>query len=51
MHKEKLKIVGYPKFENMKYDGKSSVAFDALVEVFPNIELRSPEYFNAILTA
>ena len=41
--KEKLKIVGYPKFENMKYDGKSSVAFDALVEVFPDIELKGFE--------
>jgi len=43
VEKEKLKIVGYPKFENMKYDGKSSVAFDALVEVFPNIELKGFE--------
>ena len=43
VEKEKLKIVGYPKFENMKYDGKSSVAFDALVEVFPDIELKGFE--------
>ena len=40
--KEKLKIE-LSKFENMKYDGKSSVAFDALVEVFPDIELKGFE--------
>ena len=38
--KEKLKVVGYPKFENMKYDGKNSVEFDALVEIFPEIEMK-----------
>ncbi|MDC0253936.1 trigger factor [Bacteriovoracales bacterium] len=38
--KEKLKVVGYPKFENMKYDGKNAVEFDALVEVFPVIEMK-----------
>ena len=27
----------------MKYDGKNSVAFDALVEVFPSIELKGFE--------
>ena len=32
--------MGYPKFENMKYDGKNSVEFDALVEIFPEIEMK-----------
>lgn len=37
--KEKLKTVGYPSFENVKYDAGKSVSFDALVEVFPEIKL------------
>lgn len=37
--KEKLKTVGYPAFENVKYDAGKSVSFDALVEVFPEIKL------------
>lgn len=37
--KEKLKTVGYPAFENVKYDSGKSVSFDAVVEVFPEIKL------------
>lgn len=40
INKEQLKVVGYPAFENMKYDAGKSVKFDALVEVFPEIELK-----------
>ena len=35
--KEQLKTVGYPTFENVKYDSGKSVSFDAVVEVFPEI--------------
>lgn len=37
---EKLRVVGYPTFENMKYEKGKSVSFDALVEIFPEIELK-----------
>ena len=36
---EKLKVVGYPSFENMKYEKGTSVSFDALVEIFPEFDL------------
>lgn len=38
--KENLKIVGYPTFENMKYEQGKSVSFEALVEVFPVFNLK-----------
>ena len=37
--KEKLKTVGYPSFENVKYETGKSVSFEAVVEVFPEIKL------------
>jgi len=37
--KEDLKVVGYPSFENMNYEKGKSVSFDALVEIFPKLEL------------
>lgn len=37
--KEQLKTVGYPNFENVKYESGKSVSFDAVVEVFPEIKL------------
>jgi trigger factor len=37
--KEKLKTVGYPNFENVKYETGKSVSFEAVVEVFPEIKL------------
>jgi len=37
--KEKLKTVGYPQFENVKYDSGKSVSFEAVIEVFPEIKL------------
>lgn len=43
--KEKLKTVGYPTFENVKYDSGKSVSFDALVEVFPEIKLNDYSSF------
>jgi trigger factor len=38
--KEGLRVVGYPSFENMKYDAGKSVSFEALVEIFPEIALK-----------
>ena len=38
--KEKLKTVGYPAFENVKYESGKSVSFDAIVETFPEIKLK-----------
>lgn len=40
INQEKLRVVGYPSFENMNYDAGKSVQFDALVEVFPEVELK-----------
>ena len=37
--KEDLRVVGYPHFENMDYKRGESIKFDALVEIFPTIEL------------
>lgn len=37
--KEKIKTVGYPSFENVKYEAGKSVSFDAVVETFPEIKL------------
>jgi len=37
--KEKLKTVGYPAFENVKYDAGKSVSFEAVIETFPEIKL------------
>ena len=37
--KEKLKTVGYPSFENVKYDYGKSVSFEAVVEIFPEVKL------------
>ncbi len=39
VNKEKLKTVGYPAFENVKYDSGKSVSFEAVVEIFPEIKL------------
>lgn len=38
--KEDLRVVGYPNFENMKYEPSKSVSFDAIVEIFPEVELK-----------
>ncbi len=40
VQKEELRIVGYPTFENMNYDEGKSVKFDALVEIFPTVEVK-----------
>lgn len=37
---EKLRVVGYPNFENIKYEAGKSVSFDALVEIFPEVKLK-----------
>lgn len=38
--KESVRMVGYPKFENVEYENGKKVSFDAVVEVFPQIELK-----------
>ena len=38
--KEDLKVVGYPSFENMNYAEGKSVQFDAMVEIFPAVEVK-----------
>lgn len=37
---EKLRVVGYPTFENMKYEAGKKVSFDAVVEIFPEVKLK-----------
>lgn len=37
---EKLRVVGYPSLDNVKYDAGQSVSFDALVEIFPSFDLK-----------
>jgi trigger factor len=39
VQKEDLRVVGYPSFENMNYDQGKSVKFDAMVEIFPTVEV------------
>ncbi len=39
--KEKVRIVGYPSFENVKYESGNKVEFDAMVEIFPEFEFAS----------
>ena len=40
LNKEKLKTVGYPAFENVKYDSGKSVTFEAVIETFPELKLK-----------
>ncbi len=39
VNKEKYRMVGYPNFENVKYDSGKSMSFDAVVEVFPEVKI------------
>ncbi len=39
LNAEKLKTVGYPVFENVKYDNGKSVSFEAVIETFPELKL------------
>lgn len=38
---EKLRVVGQPAMEDMNYDPGKSMSFNAVVEIFPEIELKS----------
>lgn len=40
MKKENIRAVGYPQFGNTKYESGKSVAFEATVEVIPEIKLK-----------
>jgi trigger factor len=39
INKEDIRVVGYPNFENMKYEAGKSVSFEAVVETFPEVTL------------
>lgn len=39
--KEKIRTIGYPTFENVKYESGKSVSFDAVIEFFPEITLKN----------
>lgn len=38
--KEQIKAIGYPSFDNTKYEAGKNVSFEAIVETFPEIELK-----------
>ncbi len=38
--KENLRAVGYPSFDNTKYEAGQSVSFEAIVEIFPEVEVK-----------
>lgn len=40
INKEDIRVVGYPNFENMKYEAGKSVSFEAVVETFPEVALK-----------
>ncbi|GAB4019060.1 MAG: trigger factor [Bdellovibrio sp.] len=40
IEKEDIKVVGYPVFENLKYEPGKSLSFDAKVEIFPEIKVK-----------
>ena len=40
VNEENIQVVGYPSFENVQYNSGESVSFDALVETFPEVELK-----------
>lgn len=40
VQKEKIRAVGYPQFDNTKYESGKSVAFEATIETFPEFDLK-----------
>jgi len=38
--KENLKVVGYPSFDKINYESKESISFEAIIEIFPDFELK-----------
>jgi trigger factor len=44
--KENLRAVGYPQFGNTKYESGKNVAFEATVEIIPEIELKDYSKFT-----
>ena len=46
VEKEDIRVVGYPTFENMNYESGKSVSFDALVEIFPTVEVKEMKGFS-----
>lgn len=46
VEKEDIRVVGYPTFENMNYESGKSVSFDALVEIFPSVEVKEMKGLN-----
>ena len=47
---EKLRVVGHPSIENMKRD-EESMSFDALIEVFPEVEIKPMDKLELIENA
>lgn len=43
---EDLRVVGYPSLENMNYKPGESVSFDAVVEIFPTVEVKPYDKFS-----
>jgi len=41
-----LRVVGYPSLENMNYKAGESIAFDAVIEIFPTVELKPYDKFS-----
>ncbi|MFZ4714012.1 MAG: trigger factor [Bacteriovoracaceae bacterium] len=44
--KENIKAVGYPSFDNTKYEAGKTVSFEAIVEIFPEFELKDFSSFS-----
>ncbi|MGB0453727.1 MAG: trigger factor [Bacteriovoracaceae bacterium] len=40
INEEKIRLVGYPSFENVNYEAGKKVSFEAIVETFPAVELK-----------
>lgn len=46
LKKENIKAVGYPQFDNTKYESGKNVSFDAVVEVIPEFDLKDYSKFS-----
>ncbi len=40
IQESELRVVGYPSLENVQYKAGESVSFDAIVEIFPEVEIK-----------
>lgn len=44
--KEGIKAIGYPSFDNTKYEAGKTISFEAIVETFPEFELKDFSKYN-----